>query len=164
MTVKELNAALGAEQVSDLAELNKKLDALLDGEGKEPEEEATEEEAPAAEEPEATTEEEAPVSEEPEAEAGETREAPEEDEATGESVLATAAAVLRALQDENNALKAEIEQLKTQLAARNAEEKEIVAKFKTLFASSGTERAATGDAADAADDIQCNYTDGIGEV
>ena len=41
-------------------------------------------------------------------------------------------------------------------------EKELVGKFKTLFASSGTERVDTGDADDSAEIV--SYTDGIGEV
>ena len=72
MTVKELTAALDAEQVSDLAELNKKLDALIDGET----------EAPAAEE---TSEEEVEADEEATEEAAEAEEATEETAETEEA-------------------------------------------------------------------------------
>ena len=161
MTVKELTAALGAEQVSDLAELNKKLDALIDGETEAPAAEETPEEEVEADE-EAT--EEAAEAEEATEETAETEEAEAEEESEELSALATAAQVIKTLQDENTALKAELDQIKAQLSARSAEEKEFVAKFKTLFTSSGTERVATDDAAEAADDIRFTFTDGIGEV
>lgn len=169
MTVKELGAALDSEKVSDLAELNKKLDALLEGETAEPEtEEETASEVETAEETEtegetASEEETAePETEEETAEETEEETASKDETPAEGTVLAQVAGVLEALQKENAALKEELAAVKAQLTAKDETEKELVGKFKSLFASAGTERIATGDAEDSADNVY--YTDGIGEV
>lgn len=162
MTVRELSAALDAEQVSDLSDLNKKLDALIEGESEASAAEETAEEAVTEEAAteEAVTEEEATEEAVTEEEATE-EVATEEDPAEEETVLAKVAGLLEALQKENAALKEELAEVKAQLSAKAKDEKEFMRLFKTLSASSGTERDATGDADDSADYV---YTDGIGEV
>lgn len=165
MTVKELQTALDNEQVSDLDALNKKLDALLEGDEesveKTVETEEVQEEEPAEEPAEEAATEEAAVEEEPAAE-----EAPAaEDEAPAEgenTVLAKAADVLTALQKENAELKDELAKVQAQLSTKAKAEKEFLAKFKDLSISLGTERVATGNAEKSAENVY--FTDGIGEV
>lgn len=166
MTVKELTAALDAEQVTDLESLNKKLDAMLDGdteqEAAEQEQEAVGEEAePApAEETEAPVAEEAAEEEAPAAEAAADEEAAEE-EAAEDGALEQIAEALAAIQAENAELKAELDSVKAQLAAKVKAETEIVGKLKNLKISLSSERVATTNADVSADNV---FTDGIGEI
>lgn len=166
MTVKELTAALDAEQVADLESLNKKLDAMLDGdteqEAAEQEQEAVGEEAePApAEETEAPVAEEAAEEEAPAAEVAADEEAAEE-EAAEDGALEQIAEALAAIQAENAELKAELESVKAQLAAKVKAETAIMGKLKNLKISLSSERVATTNADVSADNV---FTDGIGEI
>lgn len=118
MTIQELSAAIDGEQ-TNLEEISKKLDALLDTETVEaPESEETPEEAvEPAEEPKVAEE----AAEEP-------TEGPEEN-------LAVVEMAIEKMQKENEQLRAELESLKAQLAAKLQAEQEFVAKFKNLSVS-----------------------------
>lgn len=168
MTVKELTAAIDAEQVTDLDTLNKKMEALMEGdaeqEAAEPEQEAEVEGEESVEEPAEETE--APATEEPsgeEAPAAEEAavEEPAKEEAVEEGALDKIAEALAAIQAENAELKAELDSVKEQLAAKVKAESEFVGKFKQLTASLSTERVATIHADESADNV---FTDGIGEI
>lgn len=166
MTVKELTAALDAEQITDLDTLTKKMDELMEGDaeqeaaepeqeavGEEPVEEPTEEtEAPVTEE---AVEEEAPAAEEA------ADEEPAEELAAEEGALDKIADALAAIQAENAELKAELETVKAQLAAKVKAESKFVGKFKHLTASLSSERVATIHADESAENV---FTDGIGEI
>lgn len=139
--VKELTAALEGSEKPDLAEINKKLDALLEKETEEVKEEAVEE----------TVEEEAVEEEAVEEEVKE--EAVEEEP---EIDLAAVLETVKQLQEEVEALKEKNQSLTEELSAKRQAEAEFVEKFKSLSVSLYREKNATEEVAK---DV---YTDGIG--
>lgn len=144
MTLQELADAIETEQ-PDLAEVNKKLGALLESE--EPAEEPKEEPAPKEEEP----------AEEPEKEES-VEHAPKK---VKEETLSVIASLVENLTKENTRLEAENKELKEQLSARDQAEKEFLEKFKSLSISLSTERA-TKDVEEST--TESVFTDGIGEL
>lgn len=153
MTLQDLTKALDVEQASDLGEINKKLDALLEGE-------ETKELTTAEEEAEAAEVEE--VVEEPKEEAEEeaAEEEAAEEPAEEQKELAAVEAMFVQLQERVEKLSAENARLEAKLAAKEKVAQEIVAKFKNLSVSLSTESVtevpeATGE--------QNVFTDGIGE-
>ena len=139
--VKDLTAALEGGETPDLAEVNKKLDALI-------EKAEAPEEAP-AEEP----AEEAPA-EEPKAEE------PVEEPVEEEKPEADLSAVLKAVEDlqaQVAELKEKNEALNAELSAKRKAEADFIEKFKSLSVSLATERVAKEEV------VENVYSDGIGE-
>ena len=144
--VKELTAALEGGEKPDLAEINKKLDALLEKQAEpEEKEEAVEETVEEAVEE---------AQEEPEEE--EKEEAVEEAEKEPEIDLAAVLETVKQLQEEVEELKGKNQSLTEELSAKRRAEAEFVEKFKTLSVSLYREKKATEEVAK---DV---YTDGIG--
>lgn len=156
MTIQELSAALDGEH-TDLGEINKKLDALMEPEA---EKKLTEEPAPA--EPEAKTEPEEPEKEvsaeqpkdEPEKEVS--AEQPKEDQ----KELAGIGSVLENMSKEIARLSAENAKLQERLAAKDKAEQDFIARFKNLSVSLSTESVTE---VPEESDEQNVFTDGIGE-
>ena len=140
--VKDLSAALEGGETPDLAEVNKKLDALLEKAEEAPAEEAPVEEAPV---------EEVPAEEAPAEEA--TEEVAEEPAADLSVILET----VKDLQNQIAELKEKNETLSAELSAKRKAEADFIEKFKTLSVSLATERVAKEEV------VENVYSDGIGE-
>lgn len=145
--VKELTAALEGSEKPDLAEINKKLDALLEKETEEVKEEAVEETVEEAVEE---------AQEEPAEEVKEETVEEETVEAEPEIDLAAVLETVKQLQEEVEALKEKNQSLTEELSAKRQAEAEFVEKFKSLSVSLYREKNATEEVAK---DV---YTDGIG--
>lgn len=141
--VKDLAAALEGGEKPDLAEINKKLDALLEQQA----------------EPEEVVEETVEVEEEPAVEEPQEEETPEEETVEEESQvdLSVILATVKDLQDEVQALKEQNQTLSAELSAKRKAEAEFIEKFKGLSVSLATERVAKKEV------VKNVYTDGIGE-
>lgn len=164
MTIQELTAALDGEH-TDLGEINKKLDALLEDEKQLTT--AEEEEAAAAEEP----EEEAPV-EEAEAPAAENKEELAETEDAEKEVsaeqpeeekkeLAAVESMFKELTAKLEAMAAENARLQARLDAKEKAEQDFIARFKNLSVSLSSTESVTEVAEAPAEQVV--FTDGIGE-
>lgn len=152
MKMNKLAELLSKEGGSNLAEINKILEASLSE--AEAVEEVSEEEVSEEEVEEETSEETEEIEETEETE--EIEEAEEAIEEESEEEETELASIISSLTDELTALRQENKDLKEKLAAKLAEEKSFVDKFKQLSVSltKETPKATTP---------KSSYTDGIGE-
>lgn len=158
MTIKELTAALDGEH-TDLGEINKKLDALLETEA-EKELTTAEEEAAAAEEPAEEEEKAEEKAEEPEEKAEEVKEESAEVPAEETKELAAVENIFAEFTERLEKLSAENARLQARLDAKEKAEQDFIARFKNLSVSLSTESVT--EVSDETDE-QNVFSDGIGE-
>lgn len=162
MTIKELTAALDGEH-TDLGEINKKLDALLETEA-EKELTTEEEEAEAAEETAEEEEKAEEVAEEPAEEAAEEAEEVKEEAAEQPAEetkeLAAVENIFAEFTEKLEKLSAENARLQAKLDAKEKAEQDFVARFKSLAVSLSTESVTE---VSEVTDEQNVFSDGIGE-
>lgn len=159
MTVKELTDALDGEH-TDLGEINKKLDALLE---KEEVKQLTDEGEPAGEAVEEPAKEEAseeqPAEEQEEA-AEEEKEEAAEQPAEEQKELAAVEKMFSDMTEKLEKLSAENARLQAKLDAKEKAEQDFIARFKNLSVSLSTESVTEVSEVPDEKDV---FTDGIGE-
>lgn len=180
MTMKELTTALGGvDATSGLDAVNKKLDALIEGEAPEPETapedavEGNEEEVKPADEgketeevaePEAAPEAEAEAEPETDEDEAEAEEGDKEMSVSADSEMKKVLAQVTSVIAENKELRASLAEAEKKLAAKEKAERDFVEKFKTLSVSLSTESDAEFAESAEAPVVENVFTDGIGDL
>lgn len=147
MTIQELNAALDGEH-TDLSEINKKFDSLL--------EKDAEKQLTTAEEAEEESSEEQPEEEQPEQKEESTEEQLEEEK----KELAAVESMFKELTTKLEVMAAENAKLQARLEAKEKAEQDFIARFKNLSVSLSTESVTEVSEVPDEKDV---FTDGIGE-